>query len=156
MLPVRPGAVYGVENAQIALQLIAEQQSKGNWAAIIGLPEIGFAAAQYAGMDMSRTLVVPDPGARWAEVLATFIDSVGVIAIRPPVVVRDYEAARIAARLRKRKVVLLSFGPWPRMEARFSFEHHAWLGIGNGHGFLQAREGIIKVHHRSGQVAKAG
>lgn len=156
MFPVRPGAVYGVSQPSLGLRLLAEQQAQGRWVAVVGIPELGFAAGRHLGMDMDRTVVVSDPGPRWLDVLAAFIDSVDVVAVRPPTRVSDYEAARVAARLRKHRTILLSFGSWPRMEAQFHFEHDSWLGIGHGHGYLRDRQGSIQVRHRSGQVARAG
>lgn len=57
--------------------------SDGGWAAAVGLPDLGLAAAAGYGLDLRRLLVADDPGPHWAEVVSVLAGAVELIMLRP-------------------------------------------------------------------------
>jgi hypothetical protein len=65
------GSVVSVaEFGTLALALLAGPSADGAWCAIAGVPEAGILAAAELGLHAERTLLVPDPGDAWPEVVA--------------------------------------------------------------------------------------
>lgn len=136
---LRPGAAYSLTPSAALLAALLARSSRDGWCAVVGMPELGMEAAEQAGVDLSRLVLIPDPGARWLPVVATIAEVVPVVAVRPPGRVTDAEAARLSARLRDRGTVLLVQGPWPRAEAALELGDPDWSGLGQGRGVLTAR-----------------
>ncbi len=145
LLQMQTGCSYGVESASLAALLLAGPSADGVWCGVVGSTDFGLEAAAAAGVELSRTILVPDPGERWLEVTAALVDVLGVVLVRPPVEVGQRDAARLAARLRQRGSVLVAWGEWPRCEARLGLADVEWVGLGGGHGHLQARRATVEV-----------
>jgi hypothetical protein len=138
---LRPGAAYSVpRSTSLLLALLAQPSQSGSWCGVVGLPRLGVEAAEGLGVDLSRLVLVPDPGPRWLAVTATIAEVLPVVAVRPSGRAPDGEIARLAARLRDRGAVLLVQGPWPQAEAMIEVAEPVWSGVGRGHGYLAARE----------------
>jgi hypothetical protein len=73
----------------------------------------------------------------------------GVVVPRPPRRADDGSIARLAARLRQRDATLIVLGTWPQSEAMLSLSESDWTGIGNGHGYLSARQVTVTVTSRT-------
>lgn len=150
LLQLQTGSSYGVESASLATLLLAGPSADGLWCGIVGSPGrdgtgIGLEAAAAAGVELSRTILVPDPGDAWLEVTAALIDVLGIVVVRPPARVSEGDAARLAARLRQRGSLLVAWGDWPRCDARLGLSDVEWVGLGSGHGHLQARQATVEV-----------
>jgi hypothetical protein len=91
------------------------------------------------GIDLSRLVLIPEPGSRWLTVTATVAEVLPVVAVRPSGRAADAEVSRLAARLRDRGAVLIVQGPWPQAEAVLEVDDPAWTGLGRGHGYLEGR-----------------
>jgi len=137
---LRHGSAYAVEGGALLLSLLAGAAEEGSWCGVIGIPELGVEAAEQAGLDLSRLVLVPRPGDRWLSAAAALAEVMPLVALRPARPPRDAEASRIAARLRGSGAVLLVAGPWPKAEASLGVEAPRWLGLSAGHGRLAARE----------------
>ncbi len=138
---LRPGAAYSLpRSTSLLLALLAQPSQSGSWCAAVGLPRLGAEAAEALGVDLSRLVLIPDPGVRWLAVTATIAEVLPVVAVRPSGRASDGEIARLAARLRDRGGVLLVQGPWPQAEAVLEVTDPVWAGVGRGHGYLSARE----------------
>ncbi|OYO07562.1 hypothetical protein CGZ94_07655 [Enemella evansiae] len=142
---LRAGAVHQVDNLALALALLAGPARAGDWVAVVGLPELGYLAAEEAGLRLDRTIVIPDPGADWLSVLAELTDLTGLVLTRPAGRLNQSQAERFRARLRRRGSALLSCGGWPRSEANYSLRSSRWVGLGHGAGHLTARRAEIEV-----------
>ena len=105
-------------------------------------------ALRAAGVDLSRFVLVPDPGQRWLAVTAAIADVLPVVAVRPPARAKDADIARLAARMRERETVLLVQGPWPQTEAMIDVGDPSWSGLGEGYGLLDGRELTVTVTSR--------
>lgn len=138
---LRPGAAYSLSRStSLLLALLAQPSQSGSWCGVVGVPRLGAEAAEGLGVDLSRLVLIPDPGARWLAVTATIAEVLPVVVVRPAGRAPDGEVARLAARLRDRGAVLLVQGPWPQAEAVLEVTGSAWSGVGRGHGYLSARE----------------
>lgn len=149
---LRPGAVYSVRaSAAIVMALMAKPSQSGLWCAAVGMPRLGVEAAQASGVELSRMVLIPDPGARWMAVTATVADVLSVVAVRPGGRVVDAEASRLSARLRDRGAVLIVQGEWAHAEAMIEVTGSSWSGLASGHGYLDHRELDVRVISRRGQ-----
>src|ERR1700712_2308228 len=77
------GSVHG--STALLLSLVAEASRAGSGCALVGLPGVGLAAADEAGLDLARTALVPRPGPRPASVVAALVDGLdgGVVRGAP-------------------------------------------------------------------------
>ena len=140
-----PGAVYSVTGGALLAALLAGPSRAGLWCGAIGLPEFGVEAAEQAGVDLRRLVLIPNPGDRWFNATAAIAEVMPVVAVRPSSRVREGDAARLASRLRSSGTALLVVGPWPRAEATLSATASHWSGLGEGHGYLSARDVVVTV-----------
>ncbi|WP_239154182.1 hypothetical protein [Amycolatopsis sp. FDAARGOS 1241] len=144
---LRRGSTVAVHHStSLLLALLAEATAAGSWAAVVGVPSLGIAAAAEHGVDVSRLALVPRPGAEYPAVVAALLDGVDLVvteprSVRPPV------ARRLSARARHRGAVLLSLGPWPAADLELHCTPGPWSGfLGAGAGFLRTRD--AEVHAR--------
>jgi hypothetical protein len=127
------------------MALMAGPSRAGAWSAIVGAADFGFEAAAELGVDLERTIVVPDPGEQWLSVVAGLIDVTTVVMVRPPARVTEHQAARLTSRLRQRDAVLIAWGEWPRSDARLTVQASSWHGLGHGYGHLVSRRATVVV-----------
>ena len=143
LVDLRTGGAYGVDGMSLALTLMAPPSRAGGWTALVGVDDLGVEAAAEAGLDLDRTVVVPEPGEHWLEVTAALVDVLPMVLLRPPTGVSERTAERLGARLRKRSTTLLVQGAWPGCEARLSVAESRWTGADDGHGRLRARQVVL-------------
>ena len=145
LVQLRAGASYSTDSATLALALLAGPSRAGGWCAAVGVADFGAEAAVALGVDLDRTVLVPDPGEQWLEVTAALVDVATVVLVRPSGRVAPSAAEKLSARLRKRGAALVVWGEWPRCEARLTATEPAWSGVGNGHGHLRARRLVVEA-----------
>ena len=68
----------------LCLALAAGASAAGAWCAVVGLPQLGVAAAAAAGLDPDRMLLIADPGTGWPQVVASLLDGCELVLLRPP------------------------------------------------------------------------
>ncbi len=155
----RGSVVTVAEFGLLALALAAGASADGAWCGIAGVPEAGVLAAAGLGLDAERTLLVPDPGHAWPQVVASLLDGCELVLLRPPAQApppggqrgqRALEAPRapkvpsaqvrqrLEATLRRGRGVLLFVGAWPGAQVRLRVLTQGWTGLGDGHGRLRA------------------
>ena len=133
------GSVLAVpEFGLLCLALAAGASAAGAWCGIAGVPEAGLAAAVGTGLDVERTLLVPDPGPAWPQVVASLLDGCELVLVRPPGSVPAQVRQRLEATLRRARGVLLVAGDWPGAQVRLRVVSQRWTGLGDGHGRLRA------------------
>ncbi len=145
LLTLRTGGAYEVGSATLALALLAAPSAQGAWTAVVGARDLGVEAAAEMGVDLSRTVLVPEPGDHWLEATAALVDVVSIVLLKPPPGVAERAAGRIAARLRKHSCALVAWGSWPGSEARLDIESSSWTGVDRGHGRLVGRRLVVSV-----------
>ena len=108
-----PGNVWHLEggNSQI-LDALTQAATPTSWIIFIALPNIGWCAAAERGLPLERTIVVTDPGAATAQVLAAAIDSFDLLACGPLALPANQQRA-LAARIRARRVTCFTTAAWP-------------------------------------------
>ena len=80
----RGSVVTVAEFGLLALALAAGASAAGAWCGIAGVPEAGVLAAAALGLETERTLLVPDPGHAWAQVVASLLDGCELVLLRLP------------------------------------------------------------------------
>jgi hypothetical protein len=154
---LRPGSAYSIASSSALLSaLLAASSQAGSWCGVVGMPQFGAEAAERMGVDLSRLVLIPDPGPRWLAVTATIAEVLPVIAVRPGGRATDGDVSRLAARLRDRGAVLLVQGPWAQAEASIDVADPGWTGLGDGHGYLSGRELTVTVSSRRTPVPRRG
>jgi hypothetical protein len=155
LVTLRTGGSYGVDSASLAQALAAGASQAGEWVGFAGWPDFGAEAAADLGVELDRTVLVPDVGEHWLEVTAALVDVLRVVVLRPPASVDARSAGVIDARLRTRSAVLVVWGGWPRCEARLSLEDARWTGADRGHGRLRERHVRIAVRRGAAPPVRA-
>lgn len=140
LVQLRTGASYAVDSASLALALASGASRAGEWVGFAGWDDFGAEAASQWGIELRRTVLVPEPGDLWLEVAAAMVDVLKVVVLKPTTRVDPKSASVLDARLRARSATLVVWGDWPRVEARVSAEQVAWSGTGRGTGRLQHRD----------------
>lgn len=143
LVQLRTGGSYQVDQLSLALALLAPPSQSGSWTAVVGVDDLGVEAAHESGLDLRRTILVPDPGEHWVEATAALVDAMPLVLLRPPERVDERTAGRLGARLRKRSSTLLVHGRWPGAEARLGVVASQWSGAGAGEGRLHARKVVV-------------
>ena len=153
--PLTAGSTYGVDSATLALAMAAGASQSGEWVGFAGWSDFGVEAAAGLGIELSRTVLVPDLGEHWLEVTAALIDVLRVVVIRPPAAVDARAAEVLESRLRTRSGALVVWGAWPRCEARLSLEDSRWSGPQGGAGWLGQRSVSVVVRRGERVVRRA-
>ena len=151
---LRRGSTVAVGDAtSLALALIAGPSAAGSWAAAVGVSNLGLAAASELGVALDRFVVVAEPPHdAWATVVATLVDALDIVLVRARHRVRGNDARRLIARARERGNVLVVLGDgWPEApDVHLHITRAEWQGIGDGHGYLQARRITVEAAGRRG------
>lgn len=158
LLTLQSGGVYAATAPTLAMLLMAGPSAAGAWCAVVGAPTFGAQAAAELGVDLSRVVAVPRPQVDPVAVVAALVDVVDVIVVAPGALGSGLvggAAARLAARLRERHCLVITWGgaahQWGRPDAHLDWSDVTWHGLGRGHGHLQARQATVAVQ-RSGRV----
>lgn len=148
---LQEGATYSITGSgALLMALLAGPSAAGSWCGVVGVPEFGVEAASRFGIDLERLVFVPHPGDQWLTVTAAIADVMSVVVAKPPQRASDSQVSRLSARLRQRGSTLIVLGTWPHSDAMLSLSHSDWSGIGDGHGYLEARKVTITVTSRVG------
>lgn len=149
---LRRGSTVSVTGSRgVLLSLLAAATTAGSWAAVVGIPDLGLAAAEELGVELRRLALVPRPGADAVRVAAALFDGVDVVVVAGGLHARS--SRRLVARARHRGGVLLAEGRWPGADVELSCTPGAWDGVDQtGFGYLSAR--VMRVRGRSRWSAK--
>ena len=132
----------------LCLALAAGASAAGAWCAVVGLPQLGVAAAADAGLNPGRMLLIADPGTGWPQVVASLLDGCELVLLRPPDRPSAQMRRRLEATVRRFGGVLVVAGDWDGAQTRLLVAHQEWAGIGAGHGRLRARRAQIVADGR--------
>jgi hypothetical protein len=131
----------------LAIALAAAATSAGSWCVAIGFRDPGVLAIRELGVDLDHLAIVPRPGHKWAEIVATALDGVDLVLLRLPFPARPSMARNLVARARERRsvlVVLASEKSWPEgPDLSISVEGWTWSGLGDGYGRLTTRHATL-------------
>lgn len=148
-LPPRPGSSpqLGTGPGYLALGLLAGATAGGAWAAAVGFPDLGIAAAAGLGADLSRFLLLDEPGDRWPEAVALLAKAVDIVLLRLPHRPTGQQVRVLTSKVRtterQRGAVLVVAGDWPEAHLRMRTDRQQWFGLGEGTGHLTGRRAAI-------------
>jgi len=149
VVAVATGRPVSNGGTSLLLALLAQASRAGSWCAVVGLPELGMAAAADLGIALDRFALVPAPGPDWTAAVAALIDGLDVVVVAAmPATVGAAVADRLAARARQRGCVLVSYGPWTGADVTLRVVRGAWEGLGHGRGRLRRREVVLSARGR--------
>lgn len=152
---LRRGSTVNVQGAgatSLAFALLAEAHAAGAWCSAVGLDSLGLLAAHHAGVDLSRLVLVPDPGPDWPTIVAALLDAFEIVVLRPPGRTSTRLQQRLAARIRERDRVMMTlgtdadFGLSP--DVRLVGTAGVWEGLGWGFGHLRSRQLQVRAEGR--------
>jgi hypothetical protein len=154
---LQTGSCHAVNGSlSVATALLAEVSTTGEWCGVVGIPEFGAEAAAALGVDLTRTLLVPDPELEWLTVVATLVEVLPIVLVRPPVQLSASDTARLESRVRRRGCVLVVLlegaHRWPRAAVTIEAGPSEWAGIEAGRGCLSERQIPVRVTDRKGRV----
>jgi len=145
---LRRGVTVAVrDSTSLLFTLLASPTDTGSWAALVGMPDLGLRAAAELGVAVERLALVRHPGANLPAVVAALLDGMDLVAV-DPARLTDSHLRRLSARARHRGAVLISTGPWPGADLDLTTARTRWTGLGDGHGFLEARETTVAARGR--------
>ena len=154
VVPMRAGGTYGVDSASLALAMAAGASQAGEWVGFAGWSDFGAEAAVELGVDLARTVLVPDLGEHWLEVTAALVDVLRVVVLRPPAGLGTRTVSVLESRLRTRSAALVVWGDWPGCDARLTTEESRWSGPADGRGRLRTRRTRVAVRRGSRPVQR--
>ena len=144
-LQLKTGGAYAVDSPSLAMALMAGPSRAGEWSAVIGIDDFGLEAAAAYGLDLDRTVIIPEPGEHWLSVTAGLLEVATLVAVRPPEEVSEQQAERLRSRLRQKDAALVCLGNWPRSDATLLITGSTWFGLGRGHGHLTRRQVEVAI-----------
>jgi len=138
---LRRGSTITVSRSpSLVLALTAQVSKRPGWCAEVGAPLLGSAAAVEAGVVLERFVRVAEPGEQWATVTASLLEAFDLVVVHPPTRASQGDMRRLSARARERSAVLLVAGAWEGAMVGLSVVRSTWQGLGEGHGYLRARQ----------------
>lgn len=163
---LRRGTTVGVGGhlgaTSLALAVSAGPTRAGSWLGCIGLPEMGWAAASEAGVDLDRVAVIRSERSSFVAATAALIDAFDLVLCGTSIPVSPSEARRLAVRVRERGSVLVVLNnnsagigvprrAWPAVaDVNLSVVQSEWTGAGSGDGRLRTRRLTVEVGGRRG------
>lgn len=153
--PPRAGAPFAGSGAisYLTLALIAGATAGGAWAAVIGYPNFGIAAASRLGADLSKILLLDHPGDRWADAAAILAGAADLVLLHAPQRPNAAQLRRLTHQLRptdrQRGCVLVVTSPWEAAHLALVVREPRWEGLGDGTGNLTGRHVTIDATGRA-------
>lgn len=145
---LRRGSVTQVAGSvTLLLDVAAAACRDGAWCAVVGMPDLGLAAAGETGLPLERMAFVPRPGPDTSAVLSAAVDGFDVVVVGDAPHLVDRDRRQISSRVRHRAAVLLTTTPWPGAELVLSAATR-WSGPGQGDGSLRGRAVSVRVRGR--------
>lgn len=152
----RGTAVQVVGSTSVLLSLAQQACGQEAWCALVGMPDVGLAAAAAAQLCLDRVVVVPRPGPDAVAVVGALLDGFDVLVLGPCPGLTERDRRALHSRLRHRGAVLLTPAPWPGADLILQAGASSWAGVGAGYGLLDGREMVITAVGRgaaAGRVA---
>lgn len=159
MLPdggLQRGRVVGCDGpaaVSVAVALVAGAARAGSWVLLLGASTVGLEALAELGVPLHRVVAVETDAspAAWAERVAAAADGFELILTVPPRGAERVER-KVRQRLHARGAVLVSVGAAAAhsvgCDVTVTTATPRWVGIGQGHGRLVAREVDVVVAGR--------
>ncbi len=108
----RTVACSGDAALSAALALSAAATRAGSWLAVVGVPNLGVAAAIEAGVAVERIVLAQPPRAsrEWITTVAALVEGFDLLVVAPPPSLSEHDARRLQSRILARQSVLVVVG----------------------------------------------
>lgn len=144
----RGTTVAAVSSTSLLFTLIADGIANGAWAAVVGMPGLGVAAAAEYGIDLTRLALVPAPGDQWPTIVGALLDGLDIVVVATPDDVPVTAARTLMARARQRGCVLVPTREWPGCDLTLQLVDRRWRGLAQGRGRLRVQEVTLSATGR--------
>ncbi len=141
-----------------ALALSAAATRAGSWLAVVGVPNLGVAAAIEAGVAVERIVLAQPPRAsrEWVATVAALVEGFEVLIVAPPASLSASDARRLQTRVMARQAVLIvvvmptSTGETSVFTSDIDVHADtvAWSGIERGAAHITQRTVQVRVNGR--------
>ncbi|WP_194922555.1 hypothetical protein [Catenulispora pinisilvae] len=154
-MPPRTGDTAAGDGAisYAAHALLAGATAGGAWAGVVGYPNFSIAAVSQLGADLSKVLMLDEPGERWPNAVAVLAGAVDLVLLHAPRRPNATQLRRLANRVRptdrQRGCVLVATSPWEAAHLALSVRSPRWEGLGDGSGNLTRRRVTIRATGRA-------
>ncbi|SDS57852.1 hypothetical protein [Paraoerskovia marina] len=137
----------------LLLSLVAQASAAGAWTVMVGHPRVGMVAAADAGVELTRTALVPAPGPQAPAAIAALLDGLDLVVLGPDAPVTPADRRRLSSRARERGAVLVSATEWEEAHLVLRAGPGTWSGIDDGAGWLRSRRLTVERTGR-GEAAR--
>ncbi len=156
----RTVACSGDAALSTALAVSAAATRAGSWLAVVGVPNLGIAAALEAGVAVERIVLAHPPRAsrEWVATAAALVEGFDVLIVAPPASLSISDARRLQTRVMARQAVLIvvdlpalsSMGSANVFTADLDVraDTAAWSGIERGGAHITQRSVQVRVTGR--------
>ena len=156
----RTVACTGDAALSAALALSAAATRAGSWLAVVGVPNLGIAAAIEAGVAVERIVLAQPPRAsrEWITTVAALVEGFDVLIVAPPASLSQHDARRLQTRILARQSVLIvvDMPALPSLGSPDVFASDldvradtvAWSGIERGGSHITQRTVSVRVEGR--------
>jgi hypothetical protein len=156
----RTVACTGDAALSAALALSAAATRAGSWLAVVGVPNLGIAAAIEAGVAVERIVLAQPPRAsrEWITTVAALVEGFDVLIVAPPASLSQHDARRLQTRILARQSVLIvvDMPALPSLGSPDVFTSDidvrtdtvAWSGIEHGGSHITQRTVNVRVAGR--------
>jgi hypothetical protein len=140
--------VTGELSLSCALAAIAAATREQKWCAGIGLGEPAVSSIADLGIDLDHFVNLTTPGEDWLRVASILIESFDIIVVDPGFAPSPKERARLLAKIRERRMSLISLRPLSGSTEQIEITDTRWSGAERGHGRL--RSCLVRARSQTG------
>lgn len=128
----------GGQSLSCALATIAAATREQKWCAGIGLGEPAVSSIADLGVDLGHFVNLVTPAEDWLRVVSILIESFDILLVDPGFLPSPSERARLLAKVRERRISLISLRPMSGSTEQIEITDTQWSGAENGHGRLHS------------------
>ncbi len=137
-------AMTGPQSLSCALATIAEATTEQKWCAGIGLGEPAVSSIADLGVDLDHFVNVVTPAQDWLRVASILIESFDILVVDPGYQPSAGEQARLLAKVRERRISLISLAPAKGSTEQIEITDTRWSGTEHGRGRLRSCQVVAR------------
>lgn len=138
----------GGQSLSCALATLAAATQEQKWCAGIGLGEPAVSSIADLGVGLDHFVNLATPGQDWLRVASILIESFDILLINPGFLPSASERARLLAKIRERRMSLISLRPMSGSTEQIEITDARWSGADHGRGRLQSC--LVRVRSQTG------
>lgn len=136
----------------LVAEMLAQISGSGSSVAVVGWPDLAYAAVATQGGDLSRIVAVPDPGSDPLSVVSLLVTGLDLVVFRSaPHDLAPAQARPLLGKLRGGSAALLTVGmSVPSPALRMAAQITGFRGIGEGSGRIRAIDLQVETTWKGG------